>query len=492
MNIDERNAIMQTTVKRKLKTESAPSANISVRVFITVVIVLVAVLAVSGALSYFIPQGSFERDPSGAILTETYREGEIVGIAIWRVVTAPVRVFSSEDAITITMISVFLLIMSGVFHLLEKTGGTKVFITRLIGRLGDKKGRVVCLTTLIFMLFGSFFGMFEELVTLLPIVILMMISMQMDTMMGLGACLLAACFGFSAAITNPFSVGLASEIARTPVSAGIWLRLIFFVLIYLSVCGFLMLHLRKITKDPTTSLTYEIDKQKRENFDAVESSLVMDEDKLFRVYAVFFGVQAIVLLLIASIRVISSYAIPILAASFLIGGIVAGLVVCPKKRDVASYMLRGAASMIPAVAIIAVASSVKLVMAESGVMDTIMHRVLLLLEGKNKFVAVFLIYILILFLQVFIGSASAKLMLVMPIVLPVATALGLSPSLVILAYCMADGFTDVILPTNPVLLIGLSMANVSYGKWVRWTWKFQIFVFLLTIGVLFFGVAISY
>ena len=483
---------MQTTVKRKSKTESTPSANISVRVFITVVIVLVVVLAVSGALSYFIPQGSFERDPSGAILTETYQEGEISGIAIWRVVTAPVRVFASEDAVTITMISVFLLIMSGVFHLLEKTGGTKVFITRLIGHLGDKKGRVVCLTALIFMLFGSFFGMFEELVTLLPIVILMMISMQMDTMMGLGTCLLAACFGFSAAITNPFSVGLASEIAHTPVSAGIWLRLIFFVLIYLSVCGFLKLHLRKITKDPKTSLTYDIDKQKRENFDAVAVSRVMDEDKLFRVYAIFFGLQAIVLLLIASIRVISSYAIPILAASFLIGGIVAGFIVCPKKRDVAGYMLRGAASMIPAVVIIAVASSVKLVMAESGVMDTIMHRVLLLLEGKNQFVAIFLIYILILFLQVFIGSASAKLMLVMPIVLPVATALGLSPSLVILAYCMADGFTDVILPTNPVFLIGLSMANVSYGKWVRWTWKFQIFVFLLTIGVLFFGVAIGY
>ena len=83
-------------------------------------------------------------------------------------------------------------------------------------------------------------------------------------------------------------------------------------------------------------------------------------------------------------------------------------------------------------------------------------------------------------------------MLVMPIVLPVATALGLSPSLIILAYCMADGFTDVILPTNPVLLIGLSMANVSYGKWVKWTWKLQILVFFLTIAVLFFGVAIGY
>jgi len=57
---------------------------------------------------------------------------------------------------------------------------------------------------------------------------------------------------------------------------------------------------------------------------------------------------------------------------------------------------------------------------------------------------------------------------------------------------MADGFTDVILPTNPVLLVGLSMANVSYGKWVKWTWKLQLVVFVLTILTLFFGVAIGY
>ena len=129
---------------------------------------------------------------------------------------------------------------------------------------------------------------------------------------------------------------------------------------------------------------------------------------------------------------------------------------------------------------------------ESGIMDTIMYRVITVLDGKNKFLAIFLIYLLILFLQVFIGSASAKLLLVMPIVMPVAAAIGLSPSIVILAYCMADGFTDVILPTNPVLLIGLSMANVSYGKWVKWTWKLQAVLLLLTVAVLFFGVAIGY
>ncbi|MBQ8718483.1 MAG: YfcC family protein [Clostridia bacterium] len=467
-------------------------ANISVRVFVTVMLVLIAVLVVCGGLSYCIPQGEFLRDETGVILPGTYVEGEVQGIAPWRVLTAPVRVFASEDAVTIIMISVFLLIMSGVFNLLEQTGGIRIFIGRIILRLRERGGPVICCTVLLFMLFGSFFGMFEELVTLLPIVIVMMISIGMDTMMGLGACLLAACFGFSAAITNPFSVGLASQIAGHPISGGVWLRIVFFVLTYGVLCAFLMLHLRRITKDPTRSPTYQSDLERKR---AMQSPVQMDsaqEARVFRVYGVFFGVQALLLVLIASVRAISGLAIPILSCSFLIGGVIAGFLVCERRRDVALHMLRGAASMLPAVVIIAVASSAKLVMMESGIMDTVMHRVIGLLDGKNPFFAIVLIYFLILFLQVFIGSASAKIMLVMPIVMPVATAIGLSPSLVILAYCMADGFTDVILPTNPVLLVGLSMANVPYGKWVKWTWKLQAFVFALTIAVLFFGVAIGY
>ena len=80
----------------------------------------------------------------------------------------------------------------------------------------------------------------------------------------------------------------------------------------------------------------------------------------------------------------------------------------------------------------------------------------------------------------------------MPIVLTITTVLGLSPTLVILTYCMADGFTDVLLPTNPVLLIGLSMANVSYWKWLKWTWKLQVLLFAVSVVVLYFGVLVGY
>ena len=457
-----------------------------------VVAILLVILFFCGSLSYFVPQGTFETDASGSIIPGTYQMGQVEGIAIWRVMTAPVRVFASEDAITIIMISIFLLIMSGVFNLLEKTGGIKTFIVYIMRRLRDRGNPVVCITVLIFMLFGSLFGMFEELVTLLPLIIVFMLSMHMDTMVGLGTCLMAACFGFSTAITNPFSVGTAAQLAGIHVSSGAWLRIVFFVIVYLVLCGFLLGYLKKIRRDPKYSPTYATDLTRREDLIEQTEDITPDQQRIFRIYAAFFAIQGVLLVAIACIRAISGFAIPILAASFLISGLIAGQLVCKDFRQVLACFLKGAAAMLPAVAMIALASSVKLVMVESNIIHTVMHTVLGLLAGKGKFVTILLIYALILFLQLFIGSASAKIFLVMPIVLPITNALGISPTLVILTYCMADGFTDVILPTNPVLLIGLSMANVSYGKWLKWSWKLQLLLLVISVLVLLFGVLIGY
>ena len=366
-----------TLHKAQKKTEKA-SANIEFKSFITVVILLSFMLALSGALSYIIPNGSFDRDVDGIIIDGSYTVNEEQGgIALWRVITAPIRVFASDDALTIIMISVFLLVMSGVFNLLEKTGGTKIVISRMIKRLADRGGPVICFCVLVFMLFGSFFGMFEELVTLLPLIIMFMLSMGFDTMTGLGACLLAACFGFSAAITNPFSVGLAASIAGVGVSSGLWLRLIFFVIIYVTLCVFLMTHLKRIEADPKRSITYAIDLEKREKLTDFDSARerTPKNDKVFKVFCYFFAAQGVVLVLIASVRAISDLAIPILAISFLFGGIIAGLLVTEKKSDTFRHIAKGAVAMLPAVALIALASSIKLVMAEGKIIDclTVSH-----------------------------------------------------------------------------------------------------------------------
>ena len=475
----------------KEKKEKA-FTSISYKSFISVVAVLLVIIAISGIITLFIPQGSFLRDANGQIIADSFVQGEAEGIEFWRVITAPFRVFVADGSLTIIMICVFLLVMSGVFNLLDKTNGIKIMMNKMVSKFGKKQKTIICVCVLFFMLFGSLFGLFEELITLLPFMVVFMLSLGFDTMTGLGVCLMAACFGFSAAITNPFSIGIASSFAGISTMKGVWLRIIFFIMIYVAVCLFLLRHTKKISQNPKSSLSYETDNEKRKNLNFEIAEFGAKENKTFKVYLTFFIVQMVVLTLTAVIRPISGYAVPILAASFLIGGIIAGLIVCEDKKKVFVYLGKGAVSMLPAVALIALASSVNLIMQEGGVLDTIMNAVINFLSGKNLFISILFVYLLILILQVFIGSASAKIFLVMPILLPICTAIGISPSLLILTYCMADGFSDVFLPTNPVLLISLSMSNVSYGKWVKWTWKMQLIVLALSLLVLFFGVQIGF
>ena len=478
-------------MEEKVVKKEKAFATINVKSFVSVVIILTVMIAICGILSLVIPQGEFLRNANGEIIAGTYTKGEVQGIAFWRIITAPFRVFFVDGGITILMICLFLLIMSGVFNLLDKTNGIKVIMSKVVSKFENKKKLVICVCVLFFMLFGSLFGLFEELVTLLPFMVVFMLSLGFDTMTGLGVCLMAACFGFSAAITNPFSVGIASSFAGISTMSGVWMRIILFVLIFAIVCTFILLYTRKIAKNPQKSLTYQIDLEKRKSIDL---TTVQDANtnKIFKVYTIFFSIQFVVLILIASIRAISGLAIPILSVTFLVGGIICGLIVCERKKEVFIHMGKGALSMLPAVLLIALASSVNLVMTESGILDTIMNSVINFLDGKSVFVSVLCIYALVLILQVFIGSASAKIFLVMPILLPICNVLGISSNLLILIYCIADGFTDVILPTNPVLLIALSMSNVSYGKWVKWTWKIQLIIFALSILLLFVGIQVGY
>lgn len=483
---------MNTDVDLKNKQESEKAfSSINLRSFLTVTALLVVLIAVAGALSLFVPRGSYQYDElTGAIINGTYIKGEVKGIELWRVITAPIRVFVAGDSLNIIMISIFLLIMSGIFNVMEKTGGVKSIIKKAVAHFSSKKRLVVCIAILFFMLFGSFFGMFEELVTLLPVMIVFMLSMGYDTMTGLGVCMLSACFGFSAAITNPFSVGLASQMAGTGIFDGAWLRIVFFVTIYALLCCFLIYHIKKITKNPASSLSYEVDREKLKTLDT-QSENLPNEPKLVKVYGIFFAIAMVVLIAIASIRAISGFAIPILAVVFLVGGLISGFVVSQSKKSVLKWFLSGVVAMLPAVVMIALASSVKLILDESEITATIMNFIIEFLSTKNKFVSVLLIYALILILQIFIGSASAKIMLIMPLLVPVCEVLGISSATLILTYCIADGFTDMLLPTNPVLLIGLSMANVSYGKWIKWTYKLQFAVLVLTVLFLLFAVGIG-
>jgi len=96
------------------------------------------------------------------------------------------------------------------------------------------------------------------------------------------------------------------------------------------------------------------------------------------------------------------------------------------------------------------------------------------LFNKPKFIAVIVIYILVLVMNFFIGSGSAKAFIIMPIVAPLMDLLGMSRQLSVLAFQLGDGFSNILYPTNAVLLISLGLASVSYGKWFKWIIKLQL------------------
>ena len=111
---------------------------------------------------------------------------------------------------------------------------------------------------------------------------------------------------------------------------------------------------------------------------------------------------------------------------------------------------------------------------------------------RTKWAVILFIYLIVLVMNFFISSGSAKAFMLIPLIVPMAQIFGISTQLCILAFAFGDGFSNVLYPTNPVLLISLGLADVSYGDWFKWSWKFQAMNLVLTGLLLLFGLAVGY
>jgi uncharacterized ion transporter superfamily protein YfcC len=469
--------------------------SISKKAFLNVVYILLFLILAAGIISFIIPAGEFQRDVDGAIISGSFTYLVESSYPVWRIVTAPFEVLVGPDSLNVIMIGLFLIILGGTFAVMDQTGGIKVIIESLILRFKNNKYTLLRIITLIFMLFGAFFGIFEESIALLPILILLSLSLGWDTLTGMGMCLLAAGFGFATAITNPFSIGVASSLANTNILSGALYRMLIFIVMYLVLQYFLVKHAKKVEEDPMSSPTYEIDINKSKHFDLTNEVSLSNEQYILKAYVTLFIVLLIGIILTGLLELIFSIsvpAIPVMAAIFLFGGLISGSLVTKDFKKTIKMYGKGMLGVAPAFVLIVLAVSVKHIIAEASVMDTILYVLSNALEGTSPILSILFIYTLVLVIQFFIGSASAKAFLIMPIILPLVALIGLSKEIAILAFIFGDGYTNVIFPTNGVLLIGLSIASVSYGKWFKFTYKLQLITLLLTIIFLMIGIWIGY
>ena len=129
---------------------------------------------------------------------------------------------------------------------------------------------------------------------------------------------------------------------------------------------------------------------------------------------------------------------------------------------------------------------------EGNVLDTILYGAIEVAQTLPKGIVILFIYLIVLVMNFFIPSGSAKAFLMMPLIVPAAEIFGISAQLCVVAFAFGDGFSNVFYPTNPVLLISLGLADVSYVNWAKWSSKFQLWNLLLTCALLLFGLAVGY
>lgn len=308
--------------------------------------------------------------------------------------------------------------------------------------------------------------------------------------------ILATNMGFSAAITNPFTIGVAQKLAGLPAFSGWAFRIPIFVVVYLLLIWFLVSYAKKIDRNPQASLVFKEDQAERKRYAAlVLEAMSSSGNKLGRAALVFGGfILLIFVVLMGSARVpfLADYALPLVGLLFFAGGLLAGFVSGARGGLIGKALLEGIGGMAPGIPLILMAASIKHIVTSGQVMDTILHGAANSLQTTSPLAAILIIYVLALVMELFIGSAGAKAVLMMPILVPLADLVGVTRQLTVTAYCFGDGFSNLAYPTNPVLLITLGLAAVSFGKWIKWTARLWLVIIPVTLLFLWIGTLIGY
>jgi len=478
--------------------EQKSGAQISKQAFLQSLLILLALMIFAGLLTLIIPAGQYQRievEGRETLKPDSFEFIDKPDYPIWRWFTAPLEVITGPDGLTVIVIIIFILMVGVAFAIMDKSGILKAVLARIVRRFAGQKYILLLIISLFFMALGAFFGIFEEVVPLVPLMIALSYSLGWDTLTGLGMSILATNMGFSAAIINPFTIGVAQGIAELPAFSGAGYRIVIFIFMYILLALFLTRHARKVEVNPQASPVYAEEQATREKYAHFSADSISHEKK-GTTPAITFLLACVVMIfsvLIAGpfVPAISDLALPIVGLLFLIAGVGSGLI-AGIGRDAWKAAGEGLGGIAPAIPLILMAASVKFIIASGGILDTILHSAANIFLGANPITAALLIFVLTLGIEFFVSSGSAKAFLLIPILIPLADLVGVTRQTTVLAYVFGDGFSNLAYPTSAVLLICLSLTAVTYPKWLRWVMSLWIWVILASLIFLVIAVMLNY
>jgi uncharacterized ion transporter superfamily protein YfcC len=480
-------------------TEQKSGAQISTKAFLQAVAIIFTLMMVSGILTRVIPAGQYARvmeEGREVIDPNSFRFTTQPNFPVWRWFTAPVEVLFTPDGLTkVVPIIAFILLVGTAFGVMDKSGILKAVISRIVKTFGSRKYVLLLIITFFFMALGTFFGIFEEVIPLVPLMIGLAYFLGWDSLTGLGMSVLATNVGFSTAVFNPFTIGIAHQLSGLPLYSGAGPRIVLFVVVYIILAIFIALYARKIDRKPESSLVYHEDLAEKAKYGSFAVDNSLDENPRMKRGAIFLGsFFALILAVLVALPLVPflrDIALPLTGLLFVIGGIGAGLI-SGAGRNAWKAAWEGFLGIAPAIPLLMMAASVKHIIASGGILDTILHWANNAFTGTSPFAAALMIYGLTLILELFISSGSAKAFLLIPILMPLADLVGVNRQIAVSAYTFGDGFSNMAYPTNAALLITLSLTVIPYPKWFRWVLGLWFWVILATIIFLAIAVATNY
>lgn len=468
------------------------------KTMVTITAVLLVILAFIGFLTQIMPRGEYEIttvDGHEAIVDGTYEVLEDYKMPIWKIILSPILCFGSAQAGTGLAIILIIVLIGGSFLILDKCGVLKYIMATLIKRYSHKKYTLMATVIFVCMLLSSTAGILEESVTLVPIAVAVSLALGWDSLVGLGLSLVSVAWGFTAATFNPFNVVTVQKLADLEVFSGLWLRLIVFIGVYLILFLFLFLYAKRIEKNPEKSLVYESDKDLREKYTLSHTDEILNDKKTRKGSIAFIScilIDIIFIILDFVFELGGGLSLPAMAVLFTTGGLLAGYMTGLKGKKLAASFFQGAKTIAPAIPLIIFVIAISYVLGEGKIMHTILYNVHNLMQGLSPYVAILLLFGVIAVLEFFIGSGTAKAFLIMPLVAPLSDLVGITRQSVVTTFCLADGFTNLLYPTSGIMIIAIGLIGVSYGKWLKWSWKLFLFEFAFSAAIMLLMVALNY
>lgn len=447
-------------------------------------VLLFGMIVLAYGLTLILPPGEFERITNEAgrqqVVPGSYTALEgVEALRPTEIFTAIPRGFEAAAGIIF-----FILIIGGMFGIFRATGAADAAIGAMLRRFGGRPALLLGGTMAIFAVGSATIGMAEEYIPFVPLLVVLTAALGMDAIVAVGVMAVGYGVGYGAALINPFTVFIAQDVAGVPQGSGLEYRAVLLV-IFLAV-GFhhVWRYARRVQDDPSRSLMADVE---------VETVVTADTDVPLtgRRRLVLVSLGLALALLIYGLNAWHWYLVE-MGALFLGVCVVMAIVSRLSADEAAIEFGNGAAELTMTALLVGFARSIEVVLNDGKVIDTIVTGLAAPLEGLGAEVASVGMFAVQSVFNFFVPSGSGQAYVTMPLMAPLADLVGVSRQTAVLAFQFGDGFTNILVPTNAVLIGILSIAGVPYLRWLRFLLPFMLKIWVVGSVALVVAVLIGF